>query len=99
MADNGNDKQQNPGPFGFKFKNNRFALILLVAIFGIFIVLLSSPGRQQGMEIEYSTFLNYVEQDQVESVTIVDQYEIRGRLRGMSGDNALFRTQIPYFDD
>jgi len=99
MADNRNDKQENPGPFGFKFKNNRVALILLVAIFGIFVVLLSSPGRQQGMEIEYSTFLNYVEQDQVESVTIIDQYEIKGRLRGLSGDSALFRTQIPYFDD
>ncbi|MCK4516607.1 MAG: ATP-dependent metallopeptidase FtsH/Yme1/Tma family protein, partial [Spirochaetaceae bacterium] len=69
MADDRNNKQQNPGPFGFKFKNNRFALILLVAIFGIFIVLLSSPGRTQGMEIDYSAFLNYVEQDQVESVT------------------------------
>ena len=99
MADDPNNKQQNPGPFGFKFKNNRFALILLVAIFGIFIVLLSSPGRTQGMEIDYSAFLNYVAQDQVESVTIIDQYEIRGRLRGLSGDSAFFRTQIPYFDD
>ncbi len=54
MADNRNDKQQDPGSFGFKFKNNRFALILLIAIFGVFIILLSSTGRQQGLEIEYS---------------------------------------------
>ncbi|MEE8441146.1 MAG: ATP-dependent zinc metalloprotease FtsH [Spirochaetia bacterium] len=99
MADNRNDNKPEPGPFRFNFKNNRFALILLVAIFGVFIVLLSSQGREHGMEIDYSAFLNYVQQDQVESVTIIDQYEIRGRLRGLSGDGALFRTQIPYFDD
>jgi cell division protease FtsH len=99
MSDNHNDNKKDQNPFGFKFKNNRFALILLVAIFGIFIFLLSAPSRDQGREIEYSTFLNYVEQNQVESVTIVDQYEIRGRLLGQSGDSALFRTRIPYFDD
>jgi len=99
MSDNRNDNQQDPGPFKFNFRNNRFALILLVSIFGILILLLSSPGRSQGREIDYSTFLNYVDQNQVESVTIVDQYEIRGKLRGLTGDSALFRTRIPYYDD
>lgn len=99
QEDNNNNNQQPPGPFKFNFRNNRFALILLVAIFGIFVILLSSPGRQSGIEIDYSQFLDYVEQDRVEAVTIIDQYEIRGRLRGSGGDGATFRTQIPYFDD
>ena len=99
MADNRKDNDQDPGPFRFNFRNNRFALILLFAIFGIFVFLLSSPGGQQGQEIDYSTFLSRVEQGQVESVTIIDQYEIRGRLRGLSGESAIFRTRIPYFDD
>ncbi len=94
------DKDRNdPGQFNFNFRNNRFALILLIAVFGIFLLLLSSPGRQSGMEIDYSTFLDYVEQNRVESVTIVAQSEIRGRLRGMTGEGTFFRTQIPYFDD
>ncbi|MFW5738042.1 MAG: ATP-dependent metallopeptidase FtsH/Yme1/Tma family protein, partial [Spirochaetota bacterium] len=95
QKNNGNDQ----GPFNFNFRNNRFALILLLAILGIFILLLSSPGRQTGVEIDYSTFLDHVEQDRVESVTIIDQYEIRGRLRGMGGEGSVFQTRIPYFDD
>jgi cell division protease FtsH len=99
MSDNRNDKDQNPGPFRFNFRNNRFALILLVAVFAIFALIMSSQGRQSGREIDYSTFLSYVEQDQVESVTIIDQNEIAGRLRGLPGENGLFRTRIPYYDD
>ncbi len=91
--------QKDPGQFNFNFRNNKFALILLISVFGIFLLLLSSPGRQPGMEIDYSTFLDYVEQNRVESVTIVDQFEIRGRMRGMTGEGSFFRTQIPYFDD
>jgi len=98
MSDDRNN-QQDPSPFQFKFKRNRFALILLIALLGVFILVLSSPNRQAGREIDYSTFLNYVEQNQVQSVTIIDQYEIRGRLTGVSGDSGLFRTRIPYFDD
>lgn len=99
MADNNNDDRGDPGQFRFNFRNNRFALVLLVAIFGIFVILLSSPNRDPSAEIEYSQFLDFVQQGRVESVTIVDQREIRGRLRGSVGERSLFRTTIPYFDD
>jgi cell division protease FtsH len=95
----GDNQDKNQGPFRFNFRNNRFALILLIGVFAIFVFVVTSPRRQPGIEIEYTTFLNYVEQDRVESVTIVDQYEITGRLRGLAGDSAVFRTLIPYFDD
>jgi cell division protease FtsH len=99
MGDDQKGNGKDPGSFNFNFKNNRFALILLVAVFGIFLLLLSSPGRQTGIEIDYSMFLDYVEQNRVESVTIIDQYEIRGRLRGVGGEGSFFQTRIPYFDD
>ncbi len=99
MSDDQNNKKPDPGPFNFNFRNNRFALILLLGIIGIFLLLLSAPGGQVGMEIDYSTFLDYVEQNRVESVTIIDQYEIRGRLQGMSGEGSIFTSKIPYFDD
>ena len=99
MSDDQKGNGQDPGSFKFNFRNNRFALILLIAVFGIFVLILSSPGRQGGIEIDYSMFLDYVEQNRIESVTIIDQYEIRGRLRGVAGEGSFFQTRIPYFDD
>ncbi|MFW5742016.1 MAG: ATP-dependent zinc metalloprotease FtsH [Spirochaetota bacterium] len=99
MGDDQKKNGNNQDPFNFNFRNNRFALILLLAILGIFVLLLSSPTRNPGVEIDYSTFVDHVEQNRVESVTIIDQYEIRGRLRGMGGEDSIFRTRIPYFDD
>ena len=97
----GDDQRNNggQGPFNFNFRNNRFALVLLVAVFGIFVLLVSSPGRQLASEISYSDFLNHVAQGRVESVTIIDQSEIRGRVRGTFGETTVFQTRIPYFDD
>jgi len=98
MGDKQDKNEQNPGPFRFNFKNNRFALILLVSVFVTFALIMGSPARQPGVEIEYSRFLNYVEQNQVEWVKIINQSEIQGRLRTGAGDSSLFRTRIPYFD-
>ncbi len=95
---NNNDSQNGQDPSKFNFRNNKFALILLIAVFGMFLLFLSSPGRQAGTELDYTTFLNYVQQNRVESVTIIDEREIRGRLTGMTGDGAVFRTEIPYPD-
>ena len=49
-------------------------------------------------EISYSMFVNYLNQNLIESVKIIDQYEIQGTLKGKSGEIALFRTTIPYPD-
>ena len=92
--------KQKPNNSGFSFRNNRFALIFLLAIIGMFAVLLFSEGGNSNANlIPYSQFLGYLEDGRVESVRILDQYEIRGQLKG-NGEEALqFRTHIPYFDD
>lgn len=96
---NQNNKKPDPNPFNFNFKNNRFALILLISLFGIILLVITSPSTQSGVEINYSTFLDYIEQNRVESVTIIGQNEIRGRLNGIAGEGGMFQTRIPYFDD
>ncbi len=91
------DKGGGPG-MDFNFKNNRFALIFLVAILSMFLILLFSNTTQPGVEIPYSQFLGYLSSGEIESVRIIDQYEIQGTLRGRQGESAAFRTNIPYLD-
>ncbi len=100
---NGRDPQnepprRSPNP-NFNFKNNRMALIFLVAILGMFVVMLFSSSPTTGTEIPYSQFLGYLSEGQVESVRILDQYEIQGMLKTAQGQSQAFTTNIPYFDD
>lgn len=104
---NNNDRQPQGGGgpnndnnnFNFNFRNNRFALIFLVALLGMFVVMLFSNTQTVGREIPYSQFLGYLREGQVESVRILDQYEIQGQLRTSAGESSAFVTNIPYFDD
>ena len=102
---NGNDSgpggsgDQNNNNFNFNFQNNRFALIFLVALLGMFIIMLFSNTQTPGRDIAYSQFLGYLREGQIESVKIIDQYEIQGTLRGVEGETQTFVTNIPYFDD
>ncbi len=93
---NNNNDNNN---FNFNFRNNRFALIFLVALLGMFVVMLFSNTQPTGREIAYSQFLGYLREGQIESVQIIDQYEIQGTLRGVGGETQTFVTNIPYFDD
>ena len=95
----GGDRNNQNDNFNFNFRNNRFALIFLVALLGMFVVMLFSNTQSEGREIPYSQFLGYLQEGQIETVRIVDQYEIRGQLRGNSGSSSAFVTNIPYFDD
>jgi cell division protease FtsH len=98
---NGGDDNGQGGGGGprFNFRNNRFALIFLVGIVGLFGMLLLSDNGPAGREIPYSQFLGYLSDGQVESVEIFDQYEIQGTLKNRIGETRLFTTNIPYFDD
>ena len=94
-----NNNSQKKGPdSGFpKFNfNNRVALValLILIIFFIFFFVYNQGSLTQ--EIAYSVFLNYVNQDMVEAVKIIDGYEIQGQLRGRPGE--YFKTNIPYSD-
>ncbi len=94
----GNNNRE-PNQPQFDFRNNRFALIFLIAILGMFVVLVFSENTTAGREIPYSQFLGYLTEGQVESVRILDQYEIQGTLKNGTGESRLFTTNIPYFDD
>ncbi|MFP4431793.1 MAG: ATP-dependent zinc metalloprotease FtsH [Spirochaetaceae bacterium] len=96
---NQGNNNREPNQPQFDFRNNRFALIFLIAILGMFVVLVFSENTTPGREIPYSQFLGYLTEGQVESVRILDQYEIQGTLKNGTGESRLFTTNIPYFDD
>jgi len=96
-GDNNNGPRE-PGNMNFNFRNNRFALFFLVAIVGMFMVLLFSDTRQAPDQIPYSQFLSHLEAGEIDSVTIIDQTEIQGTFRTPSGEQSSFSSNIPYFD-
>jgi len=99
---NGDNKQDKRGPAGGPPRlpfNNRIALISLLVLVVIFILFFVYSDRSGSQEIAYSVFLNYLDQGVVESVKIVDQYEIQGTLQNQSGEmTSFFKTTIPYPD-
>lgn len=103
MSDQNENKkpEKNPnGKSGFDLNNNnKFALFFLLALIVMFFVLFLMNDNNTGMEIPYSTFMNYLENGQVTAVKIVDNKSIQGTMRGASGQSTVFETDIPYFDD
>jgi len=96
--DNNNSPQPPKKPLEGPPRGNRFALILFVALMGAFSIFFLTEQKTTANEISYSAFLSYLEQGNVEAVKIVDQTEIEGKLRGKTGNTALFMTRIPYAD-
>ncbi len=82
----------------FSFRNNYLALIFLVLIVSSFMVLIVSERSSGVQEIPYSQFLGLLQDGEIESVRIIDQYEIQGALKGEERINNQFKTNIPYFD-
>ncbi len=83
----------------FNFRHNRIALFFLLAILGMFMILLFSDNKDPGTIIDYSQFLTYLDKGQVDSVRIVDQSEIHGTYKSTGGGMVQFRTTIPYSDN
>ena len=99
MSNGDNNSSQKKGPdSGFpKFNfNNRVALITLLILIVFFIFFFVYNQGTLTQEIAYSVFLNYLNQDMVEAVKIIDGYEIQGQLKGRPGE--YFKTTIPYSD-
>ena len=96
-SENHDNKGKEPRPPRFNF-NNRIALIMLLVVFGFFVVFFISNNRSLSQDLPYSAFQNYLSEGRIDSVTIVDQYEIQGRIRGSSGEASAFKTTIPYPD-
>ena len=98
-----NDKQDRkgpePGPGFTRFNfNNRIALIALIILIAFFVFFFVYSDRSGSQQLAYSVFLNYLDQGLVESVKIVDNYEITGSLRNQGGELTTFKTTIPYAD-
>ena len=98
MSDNNRGPDNNKPGFDFN-KNNKFALFFLVSLIIMFLVLFLLNDREAGTEIPYSTFMNYLESEQITAVKIYDNKTIQGTMRGPTGQNTIFETEIPYFDD
>ena len=97
--DNKPGKDPNGKP-GFDFNNNnKFALFFLVSLIVMFVILFMVNDRGSGTTIPYSTFLNYLENGQITAVKIYDNKTIQGTMRGPTGQNTVFETDIPYYDD
>ncbi len=99
MSDNQRPDRKGPDPNLPRFSfNNRVALISLLVLVAFFIFFFVYNDRSGSQQIAYSVFLNYLDQGLVDSVKIIDQYEVQGTLRGQGGDMTYFKTVIPYED-
>ncbi|MDR2375957.1 MAG: ATP-dependent zinc metalloprotease FtsH [Treponema sp.] len=99
MLTNQNDKlPSRPGLQGGR--SNRFALVFFLVMVVLFAVyFFRGSGQAEVREIRYSDFLRYVEQNQVESVTIRDNNSVDIFLKGNSGAAGVpMKTLIPYQD-
>jgi cell division protease FtsH len=99
-----NDKQDKkgpePGPGFTRFNfNNRIALIALIILIAFFVIILVRSYSSGSEPVDYSAFLKYLDQGQVEWVKITENAEITGALRKQSGELTGFKTSIPYPDE
>jgi len=102
MSEKNDDNNKDKSPINFNFKNNRFAFILLMVISLSFLSLYFLGDNSVTREVEYSAFIEYLKQGQVEEVNIINDslvYEITGVLNSGSGNQVIFKTIVPYPDD
>jgi cell division protease FtsH len=95
--DNGDNKGPDPRIPRFNF-NNRIALISLLILVSFFVFFFVYNDRTGTSELSYSAFQTYLAEGQIDSVKIIDQYEIQGTFKGKSGELTFFKTIIPYND-
>jgi cell division protease FtsH len=99
MFNNQNDKTP-PRPSLQGGRPNRFALVFFVLMLGLFAAyFFRGESAAAVKDIRYSDFIRYVEQNQVESVTIHDNNTVDIFLKGNSGSGGIpLKTLIPYQD-
>jgi len=90
-------KKTGQGPEG-PARGSKAALALFLSLGVLFSALFLFNDRGAANEITYSSFLNSLEQGDVDSIKILDQSEIQGTLKGKTGAQAIFKTTIPYSD-
>ncbi len=90
-------RKNGQGPEG-PARGSRAALALFLSLGILFSALFLFNDRGAASEISYSSFLNSLDQGEVDTVKILDQSEIQGTLKGKTGAQAVFKTTIPYAD-
>jgi cell division protease FtsH len=90
-------RKKGQGPEG-PARGSRAALALFLSLGVLFAALFAFNDHGVANEITYSSFLNSLEQGEVDSVKILDQSEIQGTIKGKTGVQAIFKTMIPYAD-
>src|SRR5208337_1024248 len=90
-------RKNGQGPEG-PARGSRAALALFLSLGILFSALFLFNDRGAASEITYSSFLNSLDQGEVDTVKILDQSEIQGTLKGKTGAQAIFKTTIPYTD-
>jgi cell division protease FtsH len=103
MFDDQNDKQSGqqpdkpPRPPSQGGRPNGLALFFFFAMIALFIGYFYSKNSSPVREIRYSDFINYLEQNQIESVVINDNTTMDIIPKGQPQQTVL-RTRIPYQD-
>ncbi|MCL2231409.1 MAG: ATP-dependent metallopeptidase FtsH/Yme1/Tma family protein, partial [Treponema sp.] len=91
-----NDNMPNRGPSQPKGPSG-FTLIFSILILGLLLFYLFRGDGSTVVKVTYSEFMRFVEQNQIESVTINKNDTIDFSIRG-STSGAMYRTDIPYND-
>lgn len=84
------------GKPSFKPPKNRVALVVFVTLAVLFAYMfLDSAGGRGEQSVPYTTFISYVDANQVAQVEIKEQSQVRFVLK----NGIAAQTRIPYFDD
>jgi cell division protease FtsH len=98
MLNNQNDNLPDRGPLQVK-KPNGFALAFFLVMMGLFLAFFFKGGSSPVIEIPYSEFTRYMEQNLVEAVAIHENNSMDIVLKRSNGsETAQRKTRIPYSD-
>jgi cell division protease FtsH len=98
MFNNENNKIPDRGPVQGKRPGN-FALVFFIIMAGIFIFYFFRGDSTAVREVPYSDFTRFLEQGQIDSVTIYDNNNMDIYIKGSSSNDPVqLRTRIPYND-
>jgi cell division protease FtsH len=78
------------------FRNTIFYLLIFLVIVGIVSMFQGPQGQTE--EVNFNTFQEYLENEEIESLTIqptLDVYEVRGQLAGREEEDEFFVVNVP----
>ncbi len=94
------DPEQKPLPGPSAPRGPKAAMVVVIALASITVAMWFANGQVASRDLTYTAFLEHVEQGDIDSVSIVDQYELMGKFKAKDADGKEvgFRARIPYPD-